>query len=238
LRTHPPLDFDQLSWPTDTSLSGEAGRLYRTSALVFLHELLGLPDGRVCLRVMLDQLPQYYNWQLALLHAFPNEFQRTRDIDKWWALHSLYFTGHELSQAWPFEESLNKLDQVLRMSAEVRTGTNDLPLEADVTLQTVLRDWEPERQREAIRSTLHELELLRLRTALPLVGLLDEYRQTLSNFLQDRDRTGFLGLRRNAVQRQVAEAAIQRLDALDTRRVALRKQAPAPGSSAPLAAGR
>jgi hypothetical protein len=238
LRTHPPLNFDQLSWPADTMLTGEAGKLYRTSALVFLHELLGLPGGQASLRVMLDQLPQYYNWQLAMLHAFPNEFQRTRDIDKWWSLHSLYFTGHELSQAWPLEDSLDKLDRALRTSADIRTGTNELPLQADITLQTIIRDWEPERQTEALQATLHELELLRLRTALPLIGLLDEYRQTLSTFLQDRDHTGFLGLRKKALQRRMSEDAIRQLDALDARRAALRNRSPESRSSEPLAAGR
>ena len=59
---------------------------------------------------------------------------------------------------------------------------------------------------------------------LPVVGLLDEYRATVATFLQDRDRTGMIPFRKQAVKRRVSEDAIRQLDVLDTRRAALRKQ--------------
>src|ERR1019366_9124082 len=45
LRGRPPLTFENLSWATEDSLSGDAGNLYRGSAQLFVGELLQLPDG-------------------------------------------------------------------------------------------------------------------------------------------------------------------------------------------------
>src|SRR5262249_50859792 len=56
-----PLNFQQLSWPTASQLVGSDGEIYRSCAQLFVNELMGLNDGRACLREMLAELPQYYN---------------------------------------------------------------------------------------------------------------------------------------------------------------------------------
>ena len=65
LRNNPALTFEQLSWPTDAQLSGADGGVYRASAQLFVSSLLGLKNGAAHLRAMLENLPQFYNWQTA-----------------------------------------------------------------------------------------------------------------------------------------------------------------------------
>jgi hypothetical protein len=93
LRGRPPLTFEGLSWPAEDLSSGDMGDLYRCSAQLFVGELLRLPDGRECVRSMLAQLPQHYNWQFAFLHAFNAFFERPLDVEKWRALSVAQATG-------------------------------------------------------------------------------------------------------------------------------------------------
>ena len=223
LRGRPPLTFENLSWPTEEELAGDTGDLYSGSAQLFVGELLRLPDGPACLRTMLAQLPQNYNWQLAFLRAFHACFERLLDVEKWWALSLVRTTGRDLAQTWSLEESWQRLDQAIHTGAQVRTGTNELPLHADLKLQTVLREWDSVRQTEAIRSTLRELGLLRSRIAQEFVGLVQDYSQVLEAYLQQRDHTGsVIPFTRKAGRRRAVEAAVKQLDALDARREALR----------------
>jgi hypothetical protein len=189
LHGRPPLSFENLSWPPELGLSGDAGDLYRGSAQLFVGELLRLPEGRACLRAMLAQLPQHYNWQFAFLGAFHARFERPLDVEKWWALSLTEAIGRGLTQAWSLEESRQKLDQAVQSAVQVRTGTNELPLRAEVTLQNMIREWDPLRQTTALHGTLRELGLLRLRIAQEYVGMVQDYAQVIETYLQQRDRS-------------------------------------------------
>ena len=231
LGRRPPLTFEELSWPTERDWSGEAGDLYRGSAQLFVGELLRLPDGRACLRAMLARLPQHYNWQFAFLGAFRAHFERPLDVEKWWSLALTLAGGHEATPAWPLETSWEKLDRAIHSAVQVRTGTNDLPLHADASLQKVIREWDAGRQTEALNNVLRELGLLRLRIAQEYVGLAQDYSQAIATYLQQRDRSASaLPFTKRAGRRRAVEAALQQLDALDARREAMR---PAPGPAAP-----
>jgi hypothetical protein len=217
-----PLTFDQLSWPSEEQLTGADGVRYCSSAQVFVHELLRLPDGRACLRAMLAGLPQHYNWQFAFWDAFQSHFQRPLDVEKWWALQVVHFTGRELVQTWSAEESWNKLDEIIRSSVEVRSGTNELPMRAAVSLQTIIREWDRDRQTPALQTKLSELAMLRLRLSPDLIPLVDQYRQALIAFLQNRDKAPFpLPFRTKASQRRAVDETLLTLDALDSRRKAI-----------------
>jgi len=170
---------------------------------------------------MLSELPQRYNWQFAFFDAFQTWFRRPVDVEKWWALQSAHFTGRELAQTWAADESWEKLDQLLRAPVQVRSATNELPLLGEVTLQSIIRDWDHDRQTEALQSKLRELELLRLRLAPACAPLADEYYKSISLYLQNCDKSGF-PFHKTATRRNAAEAAVRQLDALDTRRQALR----------------
>jgi hypothetical protein len=232
LAGHPPLTFEELSWPTERDLAEDsAGQAFRGSAQLLVGELLRLPDGRSCLQTMLSRLPQHRNWQFAFLEAFHTHFERPLDVEKWWALSLTQANGRFAGQAWSLAESWQKLDQAVRAAVEVRTRANELPLHAEVSLQTVIRGWDPIRQTQTLSNTLRELGLLRLRIAQEYVGLVQDYYQAIEAYLQQPDRGAPSSLSaKRAGRLRTAELAIQQLDALDARRMALR-----PGSTPPLA---
>ena len=223
LRANPPLTFEQLSWPPDDRLSGSGSEVYRSSAQLFVSELLNLQEGRASLRSMLVELPRYYNWQLAFLHAFRAYFQRPLDVEKWWALHLAHFSGHDLAQTWSEEESWQKLAQMLNSSVQVRTSSNEMPFRTEVTLQTIIRDWEPAARNQALQNKLRELEMLRLRVARDLAGLVDEYRQTLEAYLLNNRNLQPTSVQGNVANlSRAAEETLKRLDELDVQRQAQR----------------
>ena len=232
----PPLTFEALSWPTEQELAGDAGSLvYRGSAQLFVGELLRLRDGRACLRTMLARLPQHYNWQFAFLDAFHTHFERPLDVEKWWALSLAQAGGRYAAQAWPPTESWQKLDQAIHAAVQVRISTNELPLHAEVSLQTIIREWDPLRQTQALGNALRELGLLRPRVAQEYVGLLQDYYQAIDAYLQQRNRSASnVPSTKRAGRRRAIEDAIQQLDALDARRMALRPgSTPSPASPFP-----
>jgi hypothetical protein len=226
LALRPPLTFQELSWPTDEELLGDNAETYHYCAQLLVNELLHLDTGRACLRAMIADLPQHYNWQLTLLGAFHDYFRRPLDLEKWWALHLAQFTARNWTLAWNQDESWQALTDALRAPVQIRTATNALPSHNEVTLQTVLRDWDRATQTTVLQAKLRELEALRLRVAREMAGLVDAYHQVLQNFLQQRDKTGsaFFAVKKN-FQRQNIDTAIKQLNALDARREALR---PAP----------
>jgi hypothetical protein len=231
LRGRPPLSFEDLSWPSEQAWAGDPSGLYRGSALLFVGELLRLPEGRDGFRAMINQLPQYYNWQFAFLGAFHPRFERPLDVEKWWSLSVTSANGRDPAQAWTPEESWQTLSQAIRPAMPVRTRSNEAPLQVEVTLQKVIREWDPARQTQALNNTLRELGLLYPRIAQEYVGLVQEYGQAIQTYFQQLDRSpSALLYSRRAARRRVVEAAVQQFDALDARREAMR---PAPKPPAP-----
>ncbi len=220
----PLLSFQQLSWPSPDELAGSTGQVYRATAHFFVNQLLNLPNGRACLRATVTELARYYNWQFAFLHGFQEHFRRPVEVEKWWTLQLMHFTGRELTQTWPADESWKKLDEVIRSDVQVRLSTNELPLHTEVKVQTIIDKWPPARQTEALQAKLRQLELLRVRLAKDLVPLLDQYHDTIQQYLQQRDQ-GHLFNKQAARQRLTAET-LRRLNALDQRRAQLQPETP------------
>ena len=221
-----PLNFQQLSWPATDQSSAEGRELYCSSAQLFVHQLLALPKGPECMRSMLEELPSYYNWQFAFLHAFRESFTRPLDVEKWWSLQLVHFTGRELGEAWSADESWQKLDELVRSAVQIRVGTNELPLHGEISLQSIVRDWEPVRQTQALEYKLAELQMLRPRLARDLALLVDEYCRTLESYVQNLSHKGFvLPFRKHELLRRNREVTIQHLDELDAQRQALRPPA-------------
>src|SRR5439155_884779 len=136
-----------------------------------------------------------------------SHFQRALDVEKWWALQSLHFTGRDvLAQTWPFEESRRKLDEALHAEVEVRVGAGETPLYSTVKLQSILREWDPARQTQAIRGMLRQLDLLRARVTPESVVLTDAYRPVLDDYLRRHDKPGrFSFLRAQGAVNRAAE---------------------------------
>ena len=221
LRAATPLTFQELSWPTAEQVEGSQSEVFGCSAQLFVKQLLALNDGQACMRTMLASLPSYYNWQFAFLRAYKSHFQRPLDVEKWWALQVVHFTGREMAERWLPDESLRKLDEIIHPNVLVRTSTNQLPLQGEVALQTVIREWDNSRQTPLLQTKLGQLNSLRLRVDPAVVPLLDEYRQVLIAYLQNRDHHGLLGLTKGSSRRRASNEAVRELDALDARRAAL-----------------
>ncbi|MEY2466294.1 MAG: hypothetical protein QOD03_815, partial [Verrucomicrobiota bacterium] len=175
LNSHPPLTFQELSWPTEDQLSGEGSLVYRSCAQLFVTQLLRVKNGPECLRNFLEQLPQRLNWQLAFDDAFHSQFPKPIDVEKWWALQVVQFTGRDLTQLWTYEESLKKMDAALRAPVQVRVKGNDAALSTSVSLQNVIGEWDRVRQYQTLQRKLWELSLLRMHVAQELSPLVDEY---------------------------------------------------------------
>jgi hypothetical protein len=221
-----PLTFQQLSWPVLDRNTGEPGELYRSCAQLFVHQLLALPQGQSCLRTMLQHLPRYYNWQFAFMEAFHNSFHEPLDVEKWWSLQLVHFTGRELGENWTADQSWEKLDQSVRSAVQVRIGTNELPLHAEIALQTMIRDWPPPRQTSALETKLRELQMLRPRLTHEFSAVVDDYCRVIENYLQTLNHPGFvLPFRKQVVARHNAVETLQKLDELDARRASLRPAA-------------
>ena len=221
LLQHAPLSFDQLSWPNGSSLESEQGDAYRASAQLFVNELQALKGGRACLAAMLQELPRHLNWQIAFLKAFQNHFQRPLDVEKWWALRAAEFTGRDLEHTWPPEESLGKLAQALKVSIRTQAGTNELPADAFVNLQTVMREWDRVREGQALKRKLNQLDMVRLRASPQVVGLVDSYRQVIAHYVANENKPGLLlTVLKNAARNRAVEDAVKQLNSLDARRLA------------------
>jgi hypothetical protein len=222
MRGQAPLTFEQLSWPTEDPLTGAGSEFYRCNAQLFVTELQHLPQGQQCLLAMLNELPSHYNWQFAFFRAFHAYFERALDVEKWWALETVNFTGRDLAQTWPLQESLAKLGQTLHAAIETRASPSAPSLITQVSLQTIIRGWDQARQSDTLQAKLRELEQVRLRVV-PLVALLiDSYRQVLSSYLQKSEKSESLFRffsKRNLTD--LASRTVEQLDSLDAKRAAM-----------------
>ena len=223
-----PLTFDQLSWRRDDEMSGPDAELYRASAQLFLGELLCLRDGRSCITSFVGRLPRYFNWQLAFLQAFHSHFERALDIEKWWALCSIQSPDRELVQKQPGQGTWHDLEQALLVSAAGAPQGSEGHGAAGSTLQVVIRNWGRVQQRQALSGKVQELVLLRSRLPADLALLAQEYCDALDVYLRNPHWSGsvrFLGT--GTGLSSAATETVERLDALDARRQALRpSQAP------------
>ncbi len=213
------LSFEDLCWPTSASLDGRAGEVYRSNAQVFFASLAGLREGRSSLRNMLESLPRFYNWQLAFFNAFQGYFARPLEVEKWWALRLLQFTGRDLGQTWPRDESLRKLAEALRVPVRVYESTNSLPTRTELTLQESVVTLDSQEQTRIVSGKLRELELVNLRIAPELAFLVDEYRIALQGYLQERPlgRTAPKSAPAKPALRRSAKNLSAKLDLLDQR---------------------
>jgi hypothetical protein len=232
LLARPPLTFGELSWPNDGE---EESEVYRSSAQLLVCSLLQLEDGRPCLRKMIRELPQHLNWQLSLLDAFQSDFSDQRELEKWWDLRLVNFTGRDLSETWPHDVSARKLDEIIRAGAQVRTAADELPLRSEVTLQSIIGDWGYSMQEGVLREKIRQLDLLRASVSQDLVGLVDDYREVLVAYVKTREKAGafrsttverFLGPDRTALE------TIRQLNLLDAEREAMRNSSSPAGEAA------
>jgi hypothetical protein len=222
LRDQPALTFEQLSWPTEAQLLGHDGGAYRASAQLFVTELLALKNGPAHLRALLDNLPKFYNWQVAFQTAFRENFPRPLDVEKWWAVQVVNFLSRDPGPGWTPAVSRERLDEILRVPVEMRTASNSLPAHADISFQAVLRNFNRARQEAILLPKLRDLELAELRLAPLYAVLADGYRRALADYFGFGKRTrpaSPLGKHPPLVPpRPTVGEILKRLDALDAQR--------------------
>ena len=221
LTSNPALTFGEMSWPSSDDLRGEPGDQYSSSAQLFVARLLSLKNGHVTMRNFVQSLSQYHNWQLALLSAFHNSFTTTSDIEKWWAINVVQFTGHSPAQTWTPEESLQQLATTIRPGVEVRTATNQIPLHTETTLQDILRDWKESQRDKTLHQVINELAVLKIRLSPNIAQVAGGYQNALLAYFNDREQYENVpeSKRRSSVTEAViTHATLKKLDALDNQR--------------------
>jgi hypothetical protein len=231
LQNHSVLAFSQLSWPTDDQLSGNDDGVYRASAQLFVDELLGLRNGSAKMRAMLESLPGYYNWQTAFWHAYYENFSTPLQVEKWWALQAVIFASRSPGPQWTPAASRAKLDEILSVAINFRMATNSLPANSEVSLQSVINNFDAARQTAILQTKLRDLEIAQFRMAPSLAVLTAQYRNTLAAYLGERPPTrGAVTVNKHATGRLSAAETVERLNALDAQRraIALARQSVTP----------
>jgi hypothetical protein len=130
-----------------------------------------------------------------------------------------------LTQTWGSDESWRKLDQVLTQPIEVRSGMRDAPMRSQVSLATIIHDWEVSRQKPVLRQKSQELAVLRLRVSQDLVYLVDDYRRVLDSYLAKKDFGVYVPLGKTIYAPPMddyARTALQQLAVLEARRAQMR----------------
>jgi hypothetical protein len=224
LRQHAPLAFQQLSWPQESDLMTEGLPLYRSCAELFLEELLRFNDGRACLRSMIEQLPEHLNWQTAFLLAFHSHFDQLLDVEKWWSLSYVDFLRGYQAQAWSAADSRKTLQSCLDVPVVVHFDTDHMPVDAEITLQEVIRKWPSRDALDALQRAIAGLKFLEPRAAQEWRPLARLYLKSLLEYLkasQAAEREPLLGKHAPPLLNNAKAEAIKQLDALDRQREAL-----------------
>ena len=155
------LSISDLGHPeTNENVQREPER-YRAACQFLVSELLRLPDGERLMVGMLRELPHYWNWESAFFRGFYPQFESLLDLEKWWAVKLVSFTGRNPNQAWGPTICLQQLDEILLASVQLRWSTNALPVRSQATLQQVLTEWEFPAQQELLWQVIRRLTALR-----------------------------------------------------------------------------
>lgn len=219
LRQWPPLTIDQLSWPAPGQADDE---VYTSSAQLFVQDLLRLNDGRQCMWAFLPALTHHLNWQVSFMEAFHSDFTSQLDLEKWWVLCLMNFTGRDLSGLLTSGNTRERLDVLLEPEVEVRESPDQIPTNRTASLQEIIVGWTPAMQEQTLKNTLGELTSLQIQASRDVKPLVEAYCDALETYIKARDKSGVF---RNKKKRErllgldkPAAAAVERLDALDTRR--------------------
>lgn len=229
LRRRPSLSFDDLSLPEPGMLAAQNIETYRACSQIFVQELLRLRGGRDAMRDFIQRLPENLNWQTTFLQSFRTHFEKLIDTDKWYALTIANVAGRDLLSRWPLPASWKQLDDLLLTRVQVRVQAGELPIETSATLQRILTEWDEARQRPVLEQKVAALHALLPRIAPELGDLTAAYLEILQSHLAGRvPKLAATELPPDAAYRQTnlprkTRQILRHLDALDTRREALRQ---------------
>ena len=209
------LSVDQLNWADFDDSDAQAADAYHQSAHLFVRELLRLRGGRDALCAMLALLPEHLNWQTAFLRGFDPHFHRMVDVEKWWALSVTQLKTRESSVLWSAAQARQKFEEILYTPMQVSLAGEESHM-TPVALQTVINDWDFQRQSPLLQTKLAQLQVARVHLAPDLGTLVDGYHAIIGKYLATRSHPGRWFRERNA--RAAAAQAIEALNALDEER--------------------
>jgi hypothetical protein len=234
LREHPPLSFQQLSWPTDADADGPEADLYRSCAQLFLEQLLQIKDGNRLLAKMLRELPGDYNWQTAFLSAFHQNFHQLLDVEKWWGLNAVDFARGDIAEPLRADACGKELRDALDVPVLVHFAAQRLPAEAKITLQEVIQKWPEGDAYLALQHCMQQLRFLHFRASPEYRPLVDQYLKVLAAYLNashQPDLEWTAGKNHPSALTYLKSDAATQLDGLDKQRSAMRVSATATASN-------
>jgi hypothetical protein len=237
LRSAAPATFAELGHPAPETLQGAGLSRFQSSCQLFVAQLCRLPTGRACLVSMLRELPACWNWETAFLRGFRPYFARLLDVEKWWTVLVMSFTGRDPSQVWPAEICFEKLDQILLQPAQIRLTAEVLPVRTYVTPQQIIADWDFVSQKAVLEHMLGQLALLRVHCPLNLAALLERYRVAFANYLQKRAEANSVSAAKGQMAislPRLLRDTIEQLDELYRQREALRRSSASPAAAPPI----
>ena len=224
LRQQAPLTFQDLSWPEASNLTAEGLPLYRGCARLFLDQLLRFHDGQACLRSMIGQLPEHWNWQTAFLLAFHSHFDQLLDVEKWWSVSYVDSVSGNKAQQWSTADARKKLQDSLDVPVQVQFKADRMPVDAKITLQEAIRQWASGDAAFAVQRAVVGLRFLVPRATPELRPLAALYLKTLLDYLsatQAARHERSLGKHSPSLLSGAKADAIQQLNALDRQRETL-----------------
>ncbi len=232
LRQHPPLTFNDLTLPPPEILAGNQRDVFAACSQLLVQELLRLPNGRALCWEMLARLTQSFNWQTAFLRTYGRYFPQMVDVEEWWAVTLLEFSGGETANSWSRAATLQELDQVLGVPVAVRTARDAAPQNAVVPLQRAMAELPLPQQARVLRTKLGQLERVEANAAPALLPLVNGYLVALQEYLAERTeagtRLGEKGRPAGNVPLALRRLTL-RLAALDTERARAARAVPAGG---------
>ena len=186
LQQHPPLTFNDLTLPLPEALAGNQRNVFEACSQLLVQELLRLPNGRALCWEMLARLTQSFNWQTAFMRTYGRYFPQMVDVEKWWAVTLLQFSGREAANDWSRAATLQELDQVLGVPVAVRPSRDAAPENAVVPIQRAVAELPLPQQARLLRTKIGQLEMLQANAAPELVPLVTGYLVALQEYLAER----------------------------------------------------
>jgi hypothetical protein len=235
LASHAAFSFSRMGEIEADGLPEETWKTFQASAHVFVHHLLQWPGAFACAANMLDALPHYLNWQTAFLGAFQPLFPSLLEVEKWWSVVLVQFTGLDPLNAWPLEVALAKLDELLHPPVLVSSSPSNLARRQRFSLQQIVEHFDEVRQRILLQGVAGQLTAVRLRMPPEVATLTDQYRRVIADYLERRLQSRLGRAVPNPVPltpNQLSVEARKALDRLDQRRLELVSQ-PSPSTHTP-----
>ena len=236
LRGRRAFDFSEIAMPAPAHLRGENWRDFQACSHLLVDRLLAIPAGGVRLRNMIAQLPDNLNWQTGFLKVYGDLFADMLVVEKWWAVTIVQLTGQNQYQNWTLREAVEKLENLLKLPAEVRLNAADSPLEAEITLQQAIRGWDFAVQKQTLGQKFNQLLIARLKMPRELVPFVNEYGRILQSYIATRQQVESFRPRRGQMRPKVApviDEAVRQLDSVDRRLALFKPESATPAPTVP-----